>query len=64
MSWQDVGRASQDRFHGSRSAPTSVDGIFGRYNAKRVRAGLEDPHTVIGRGFDEPDHMADTVGLR
>ena len=33
-------------------------------HAKRVRAGLEDPHTVVGRGFDEPDHMAESVGLR
>jgi tRNA(Leu) C34 or U34 (ribose-2'-O)-methylase TrmL len=32
-------------------------------HAKRVRAGLEDAHTVIGRGFDEPDHMAESVGI-
>ena len=33
-------------------------------HAKRVAAGLEEPHTVHGRGFDEPDHMADAVGVR
>jgi hypothetical protein len=33
-------------------------------HAKRVTAGLEDAHTVAGRGFDEPDHMADSVGVR
>lgn len=33
-------------------------------HAKRVAAGLEPAHTVTGRGFDEPDHMADTVGVR
>jgi tRNA(Leu) C34 or U34 (ribose-2'-O)-methylase TrmL len=33
-------------------------------HAKRVTAGLEAPHTVVGRGFDEPDHMADAVGVR
>jgi tRNA(Leu) C34 or U34 (ribose-2'-O)-methylase TrmL len=32
-------------------------------HAKRVTAGLEPPHTVTGRGFDEPDHMADAVGV-
>jgi tRNA(Leu) C34 or U34 (ribose-2'-O)-methylase TrmL len=32
-------------------------------HAKRVRAGLEDANTVIGRGFDEPDHMAESVGI-
>src|SRR5215467_2565752 len=30
-------------------------------HAKRVAAGLEAPHTVVGRGFDEPDHMAGAV---
>jgi hypothetical protein len=29
-----------------------------------VTAGLESAHTVVGRGFDEPDHAADAVGLR
>jgi tRNA(Leu) C34 or U34 (ribose-2'-O)-methylase TrmL len=34
-------------------------------HAKRVRAGLEDPHTLAEtRGFDEPDHMAGEVGVR
>jgi tRNA(Leu) C34 or U34 (ribose-2'-O)-methylase TrmL len=33
-------------------------------HAKRVRDGRESPHTVVGRGFDEPDHMADAVGVR
>jgi tRNA(Leu) C34 or U34 (ribose-2'-O)-methylase TrmL len=33
-------------------------------HAKRVRAGQEPPHTVVGRGFDEPDHMASSVGIR
>ena len=33
-------------------------------HAKRVAAGLETPHTVVGRGFDEPDHMAGAVGVR
>jgi|SRR5579859_3532259 len=33
-------------------------------HAKRVGAGLERAHTVVGRGFDEPDHMADAVGVR
>lgn len=34
-------------------------------HAKRARAGLEDPHTLAEtRGFDEPDHMADEVGVR
>jgi tRNA(Leu) C34 or U34 (ribose-2'-O)-methylase TrmL len=33
-------------------------------HAKRVAAGLETAHTVVGRGFDEPDHMADSVGVR
>jgi tRNA G18 (ribose-2'-O)-methylase SpoU len=34
-------------------------------HAKRVAAGLEDPHTVTDeRGFEEPDHMADEVGVR
>jgi tRNA(Leu) C34 or U34 (ribose-2'-O)-methylase TrmL len=34
-------------------------------HAKRVRAGLEPAHTVIDeRGFDEPDHLADSVGLQ
>jgi len=33
-------------------------------HAKRVRAGLEEPHVLAEtRGFDEPDHMADAVGL-
>jgi hypothetical protein len=32
-------------------------------HAKRVAAGLEVTHAVIGRGFDEPDHMADEVGV-
>jgi tRNA(Leu) C34 or U34 (ribose-2'-O)-methylase TrmL len=31
-------------------------------HAKRVRAGLEAGNSVSG-GFDEPDHMADAVGL-
>src|SRR5690242_20144910 len=33
-------------------------------HAKRVNAGLEAVHTVIGRGFDEPDHMAGAVGVQ
>ena len=33
-------------------------------HAKRVAAGLEQANTVSGRDFDEPDHMADTVGVR
>lgn len=33
-------------------------------HAKRVTAGLEPAHTLAGRGFDEPDDMADTVGVR
>jgi tRNA(Leu) C34 or U34 (ribose-2'-O)-methylase TrmL len=34
-------------------------------HAKRVRAGLETPHSTAGeRGFDEPDHLADAVGVR
>jgi tRNA(Leu) C34 or U34 (ribose-2'-O)-methylase TrmL len=33
-------------------------------HAKRVTAGLEPANTVIGRGFDEPDHMTDAVGIR
>ena len=33
-------------------------------HAKRVAAGLEVANTVVGRGFDEPDHMADAVGVR
>jgi tRNA(Leu) C34 or U34 (ribose-2'-O)-methylase TrmL len=32
-------------------------------HAKRVAAGLEPMHSVVGRGFDEPDHMADAVGV-
>ena len=32
-------------------------------HAKRVAAGLEPAHSVQGRGFDEPDHMADAVGV-
>jgi tRNA(Leu) C34 or U34 (ribose-2'-O)-methylase TrmL len=33
-------------------------------HAKRVRAGVEPPHTLAEtRTFDEPDHMADAVGL-
>jgi tRNA(Leu) C34 or U34 (ribose-2'-O)-methylase TrmL len=32
-------------------------------HAKRVAAGLEQMHSVVGRGFDEPDHMADAVGV-
>lgn len=33
-------------------------------HAKRVRDGLEPPHELAeGRGFDEPDHMADVVGV-
>jgi len=32
-------------------------------HAKRVAAGLEPMNTVVGRGFDEPDHMADAVGV-
>ena len=31
-------------------------------HAKRVRAGLEAANRVAG-GFDEPDHMADAVGV-
>jgi tRNA(Leu) C34 or U34 (ribose-2'-O)-methylase TrmL len=31
-------------------------------HAKRVRAGLEAPYSVAD-GFDEPDHMADAVGV-
>jgi tRNA(Leu) C34 or U34 (ribose-2'-O)-methylase TrmL len=33
-------------------------------HAKRVLAGLETANTVTGRGFDEPDHMADAVGVQ
>lgn len=33
-------------------------------HAKRVAAGLEAANTVVGRGFDEPDQMADAVGVR
>jgi tRNA(Leu) C34 or U34 (ribose-2'-O)-methylase TrmL len=34
-------------------------------HAKRVAAGLEEPFTVADeRGFEEPDHMADEVGVR
>jgi len=33
-------------------------------HAKRVLAGLESAHSVVGRDFDEPDHMADAVGVR
>ena len=34
-------------------------------HAKRVATGLETAHTVSGRrDFDEPDQMADTVGVR
>jgi tRNA C32,U32 (ribose-2'-O)-methylase TrmJ len=32
-------------------------------HAKRVAAGLEQVNTVTGRGFDEPDHTADAVGV-
>lgn len=33
-------------------------------HAKRVMAGLEEPHELAeGRGFDEPDHMAEAVGV-
>jgi hypothetical protein len=31
-------------------------------HAKRVRDGLELPHSIAG-DFDEPDHMADAVGV-
>lgn len=34
-------------------------------HAKRVAAGLEEPFSVADeRGFAEPDHMADLVGVR
>ena len=33
-------------------------------HAKRVRAGLEEANTVVGRGFNEPDQMAGPVGVR
>ena len=33
-------------------------------HAKRVTAGLAAAHTVAGRGFDEPDHMAGAVGVQ
>jgi tRNA(Leu) C34 or U34 (ribose-2'-O)-methylase TrmL len=33
-------------------------------HAKRVNAGLETAHAVVGRCFDEPDHMADAVGVQ
>jgi hypothetical protein len=33
-------------------------------HTKRIAAGLESPHAVVGRGFDEPDHLAEAVGLR
>src|SRR5436309_15991298 len=34
-------------------------------HAKRVAAGLEPVNTLAeSRGFDEPDHLADVVGLR
>jgi tRNA(Leu) C34 or U34 (ribose-2'-O)-methylase TrmL len=33
-------------------------------HAKRVTAGLEPANTVLDRGFDEPDRMADAVGIR
>ena len=33
-------------------------------HAKRVAQGLETPHSVQGRGFDEPDHLADAVGVQ
>jgi hypothetical protein len=32
--------------------------------AKRVVAGLDEPHAALGRGFNEPDQMADAVGVR
>jgi hypothetical protein len=31
--------------------------------AKRVRAGLEERNVTCGPDFDEPDHMADAVGV-
>jgi hypothetical protein len=33
-------------------------------HAEPVAPGLEEPHAVKGRGFDEPDHRADAVGVR
>jgi tRNA(Leu) C34 or U34 (ribose-2'-O)-methylase TrmL len=33
-------------------------------HAKRVAAGLEAAHSVVGRGFDEPDDLAAAVGVR
>lgn len=34
-------------------------------HARRVRAGLEEPHALAEtRGFDEPGHMAGEVGVR
>jgi tRNA(Leu) C34 or U34 (ribose-2'-O)-methylase TrmL len=33
-------------------------------HAKRVAAGLEPAHSVVGRGFDEPDDLAEAVGVR
>lgn len=47
---------------GDGQAPAIVLVLYDRH-AKRVAAGLETPHTVAGRGFDEPDHMADAVGV-
>jgi len=32
-------------------------------HAKRVRAGLEERNVTSYSGFDEPDHMADAVGV-
>lgn len=32
-------------------------------HAKRVRAGLDEPHVTSGDEFDEPDHTAGAVGV-
>jgi tRNA(Leu) C34 or U34 (ribose-2'-O)-methylase TrmL len=43
---------------------TAVYTVLYDRHAKRVAAGLETAHSVVGRGFDEPDDLAAAVGVR
>jgi tRNA(Leu) C34 or U34 (ribose-2'-O)-methylase TrmL len=65
-----LGRATLTKCHRFLVIPTwhcanlsaAVYTVLYDRDAKRVHDGLEPPHSTAG-DFDEPDHMADAVGV-